>query len=191
MVTCNAVDFIHEYSGVQGRKSSCHIRILNDEGKPITVICSQLPSNTGTSVTNVAENIAAEIFEQIYSSKKTLRNVIKDYFDKHQNHEVIDHLIKKLKESGEYSLFFLEILKQALKYSSESKLAAERIKNLVWVEHYPIGVGLHTTTHEYSVVRFNEETWEPSWTKWVTETAISEFTSYSVKDVTLAGVKLT
>ena len=191
MVKCNTVDFIHEYSGVQGRKSSCHIRILNGEGKPITVICSQLPSNNGTSVTNVAENIAAEIYEQIDSSKKTLRNVIKDYFDEHQGYEMVDHLIKKLKESGGYSLFFLEILKQALKFSSESKLAAERIKNLVWVEHYPIGAGLHPTTHEYSVVRFNEETWEPNWTKWVTETAFSKFTGYSVKDVTLAGVKLT
>ncbi|WP_148255311.1 hypothetical protein [Aidingimonas lacisalsi] len=187
---CNTIDFIHNYSGFHELKSSCHVRILNDEGKPLTVICSQLPSNTGTSVTNVAEHIASEICEKISKENKKLRQVIESYFKEYKSHEMIDHLINKLKESGNYSVFFLEILKQSLKFVSESNLAADRVKNLIWIEHYPPGVGFHPTEHEYAVVSFNKETWEPSWSNWVKEEAISEHTGYSVEEVTLAGVEL-
>lgn len=187
---CNIVDFIHNYSGFRGVKSSCHIRILNDEDKQLTIICTQLPSNTGTSVTNVAEHIASEISEQLNKKNKKLKKIIESYFNEYKSYEMIDHLINKIKESGKYSIFFLEILKQALKFVSESSLATERIKNLIWVEHYPPGVGFHPTTHEYAVVSFNKETWEPSWSNGVTDEAISKHTGYSSEEVTLAGVEL-
>lgn len=184
------VDFIHNYSGFHGISSSCHIRILNDDDKPLVVICSQLPSNRGTSVTNVAEHIASEICKQLSENNQTLKDAIEGYVSEYKGYEMLEHLIQKLKDSGKYSIFFLEILKQALKFRTESKQATERLKNLIWVEHYPPGVGFHTYTHEYALVTFEKDTWNPNWSNWVTAESISDQIHYSVEEIMLAGVEL-
>ena len=58
-----AADYVHPYKGGAGQQSGCRIRLyLPEEGRDsAVVICSELASNTGTSVTNAAEQIAAEI----------------------------------------------------------------------------------------------------------------------------------
>lgn len=56
-------DYVHPYRGGAGAQSGCRIRLyLPEEGRDApVVICSELASNPGTSVTNAAEQIAAEI----------------------------------------------------------------------------------------------------------------------------------
>jgi hypothetical protein len=53
---------MHAYRGVWTTDGgTCRIRIFEEEGQTPVVICSELPANDNTSVTNMAEYLAAEI----------------------------------------------------------------------------------------------------------------------------------
>jgi hypothetical protein len=56
-------DYIHHYRGYWSEGGKCRIRIYREEGRSPMVICSQLQDNDNTSVTNMAEYLAAEIIE--------------------------------------------------------------------------------------------------------------------------------
>ena len=56
-------DYVHRYRGYWSEGGRCRIRIYRGEGQPPVVVCSQLPDNTNTSVTNMAEYLAAEVVE--------------------------------------------------------------------------------------------------------------------------------
>jgi hypothetical protein len=58
-------DYIHPYTSGVGYPSKCRIRIyLSDEERDATVvICSELATNTGTSVTNAAEWVAGDVLK--------------------------------------------------------------------------------------------------------------------------------
>jgi hypothetical protein len=53
-------DYIHYYRGYWSEGGRCRIRIYQGEGKPPVVVCSQLPDNANTPVTNTTEYLAAE-----------------------------------------------------------------------------------------------------------------------------------
>src|SRR5215207_10015468 len=57
----NTHDYIHHYRGYWSDGGKCRIRIYQEDGNIPLVICSQLPDNENTSVTNMAEYLAAEV----------------------------------------------------------------------------------------------------------------------------------
>ncbi len=57
-------DYIHYYRGYWSDGGKCRIRIYREEGRPPVVICSQLLDNNNTSITNMAEYLAAEVIEK-------------------------------------------------------------------------------------------------------------------------------
>ena len=57
-------DYIHHYRGYWSDGGKCRIRIYREEGQSPVVICSQLPDNDNTSVTNMAEYLAGEVIEE-------------------------------------------------------------------------------------------------------------------------------
>jgi hypothetical protein len=57
-------DYIHHYRGYWSDGGKCRIRIFREEGQSPVVVCSQLPDNDNTSVTNMAEYLAAEVIEK-------------------------------------------------------------------------------------------------------------------------------
>lgn len=57
-------DYIHHYRGYWSDGGRCRIRIYRDNGQTPVVICSQLPENDNTSVTNMAEYLAAEVIRE-------------------------------------------------------------------------------------------------------------------------------
>jgi hypothetical protein len=57
-------DYIHHYRGYWSGGGRCRIRIFLEEGQAPIVICSELPDNPNTSVTNMAEYLAAEIIRE-------------------------------------------------------------------------------------------------------------------------------
>ena len=57
-------DYIHNYRGYWSEGGKCRIRIYREDGQPPMVICSQPPVNDNTSVTNMAEYLAAEVIEE-------------------------------------------------------------------------------------------------------------------------------
>ncbi len=54
-------DYIHYYRGYWSDGGKCRVRIYRENGQVPVVICSQLPDNCNTSVTNMAEYLAAEV----------------------------------------------------------------------------------------------------------------------------------
>lgn len=57
-------DFIMSYRGFWQTGGRCRIRIYEEPGRVPVVICSQLPDSENTSVTNLAEYLAAEVVEE-------------------------------------------------------------------------------------------------------------------------------
>src|SRR5919112_1217639 len=57
-------DYVHHYRGYWSEGGKCRIRIYLTRGDEAVVICSQLPENKNTSVTNMAEYLAAEVIEE-------------------------------------------------------------------------------------------------------------------------------
>jgi hypothetical protein len=82
-------DYIHHYRGYWSDGGKCRIRIYRADGQAPVVICTQLPDNPNTSVTNMAEYLAAEVIEE--HKLPSLLSWIEDY----PEHEG---------EIGEYSL---------------------------------------------------------------------------------------
>lgn len=54
----NAVAWVYHFRGLHGCESKCGLRILTREDGRVVVICSELPDNPGTSVTNFVEELA-------------------------------------------------------------------------------------------------------------------------------------
>ena len=57
-------DYVHYYRGYWSEGGRCRIRIYREEGRKPVIICSQLPENSNTSVTNMAEYLAVEVIEE-------------------------------------------------------------------------------------------------------------------------------
>jgi len=57
-------DYVHYYRGYWSDRGKCRICIYQEDGYDPVVICSQLPENKNTSVTNMAEYLAAEVIEE-------------------------------------------------------------------------------------------------------------------------------
>ena len=82
-------DYIHHYRSYWSDGGKCRIRIYKGSGQAPVVICSQLPDNANTSVTNMAEYLAAEVIEEL-SLPKPLTWI--EHYPEHEG------------EIGEYSL---------------------------------------------------------------------------------------
>jgi hypothetical protein len=59
-----AHDYVHYYRGYWSDGGKCRIRIYREDERAPVVICSQLPDNENTSVTNMAEYLAAEVIQE-------------------------------------------------------------------------------------------------------------------------------
>lgn len=57
-------DYVHHYRGYWSDGGRCRIRIYCEDGRAPMVVCSQLPDNDNTSVTNMVEYLAAEVIEE-------------------------------------------------------------------------------------------------------------------------------
>jgi hypothetical protein len=57
-------DYIHYYRSYWSEGGKCRIRIYREDGHAPVVICSQLQDNENTSVTNMAEYLAAEVIKE-------------------------------------------------------------------------------------------------------------------------------
>jgi hypothetical protein len=82
-------DYIHRYRGYWSDGGRCRIRIYHEDGRAPVVICSQPPDNPNTSVTNMAEYLAAEVIEEHCLPTPLTR---------------IEHYPEHEREIGEYSL---------------------------------------------------------------------------------------
>ena len=56
-----AVDAIHTYHGPWGPRAVCRIRVYRPPGSPPVVVATELPENESISITNAAEELAADV----------------------------------------------------------------------------------------------------------------------------------
>jgi hypothetical protein len=169
-------EFIHRFTGFWSSPGRCHIRILDEPGKPLVVICSQLPDYTGTSVTNAAERIAQDIQSYLAHDNLTLGAAARKYVKEAKLTKMLGDLVSRLKESKTFTIFALESLKLALEFKENHQDRAEKIRKWVWVEHYAKELELFPRGM-YSVVTFEEDSWTPNWNN-QTLAALSESTGY-------------
>jgi len=71
-------DDVYSYRGFGLCESKCHIEAMLDEKTSrVIVIATELPDNSGTSITNFAEYLATEIFNRLrYEAKIIPENFI-------------------------------------------------------------------------------------------------------------------
>lgn len=188
-------DIVYDFAGLHGYKSKCHLRILHDANNHVVVICSQMRSNNGTSVTNYVEEIYKENVEMIISQfmKPTLFEAIKNYFAKNEIENIIEDILAKLdKRKYKYIPFMLDLLKDTFTISKnyqQSKNAIEDIlKNITWIEHYPPGTGIVTHSDTYAIVTLDENN-SPTW-DYLSLDNISKITSYAIERFQIESSKL-
>ena len=58
------LDTVHHFRGLHGGAGTCRIRVYRPIGFPPVVLATELPDNPGTSITNLAEQLAAEVLER-------------------------------------------------------------------------------------------------------------------------------
>lgn len=58
-------DEIYRYKGFNDRESFCRIRVYEEPDRPYVVIATQLLGSDGTSITNFAEHLAAQVSLQL------------------------------------------------------------------------------------------------------------------------------
>ncbi len=54
-----------DYKGFFGHLARCYIRIWTGRGQLPVVLATELPDNPGTSITNAAELVAAQVWQQL------------------------------------------------------------------------------------------------------------------------------
>lgn len=172
-------EFVYSFIGFGGVQSRCHIRILDDQDKPIVVVCSQMATKSGTSVTNAAEIIAQNVVREFLERDNvTLMQAIRNYIKKSRSTKILDDLVRKLKESKTPIVFALESLKLALEYRERHLERTD--KSLVWVEHYAAGLGLGPR-ESYAIVTFHQDSWTPNW-DYVSLATVASRTGYPPAD---------
>lgn len=188
-------DIVYDFLGFHNFESKCHLRILHDPSNHVVVMCSQMRSNNGTSVTNYVEEIYKENVEMITSQfkKPTLIETIRNYFEKNEIENVLEDILTKLdKRKYKYLPFVLDLLKDTLTISKnyrQSKSEIENIlNNITWVEHYPPGTGIVTNSDTYSIVTFDENN-SPKW-NYLNLNHISEITGYEIERFQIEPSKL-
>lgn len=67
------VDEIHRYHGYHGSEGMCRIRIFREAGRTPIILCSQPPEMVGTSITHLAEYLAAEVASKYLPAWETPR----------------------------------------------------------------------------------------------------------------------
>ncbi|MEM2355981.1 MAG: hypothetical protein QXO00_06660 [Candidatus Bathyarchaeia archaeon] len=66
-------DEIYHYKGFNGCEGICRIRVYEEPNQPYVIIATQLPENEGTSITNFAEHLAAQISLQLEHPERGIR----------------------------------------------------------------------------------------------------------------------
>lgn len=176
-------DKVLEYLGFHNYESKCHLRFLYNENQKFVIICSEMLTNYGTSVTNYIEEIQKETLEFIQEEfkKPTLKEVLFNYFKNTDIDNIFDDILNRLdKRKYKYLPFILELMKDTITISKTSKSSREDLEfifnNLIWIEHYPIGRGIKDKEDTYAHVIFKDN--YPEW-DYVSLESICKYTGYS------------
>ncbi|WP_287963423.1 hypothetical protein [Alcanivorax sp.] len=170
-------DFFFEYPGFHRIKSRCHIRIVSEPTKPVVIICSQIPGNTGTSVQNAYEVIKASVLDDLGKGKEK-RVKIASVLD-----EFADTLEKTKKFRVAIALFLLRQSAKGLRDEGTAlDIFGKRNEDIIWIEHWPKGTGLLDKESDYYLVEEDEKGF-PSWKRILDMEKFTEKLGYPVSHI--------
>lgn len=154
-------DKVFEYLGFYNYESKCHLRFLYNKNKNFVIVCSEMLTNHGTSVTNYIEEIQKETIKCIKEEfrKPNLIEAFLNYFKKNDMNTMLDDILNRLdKRKYKYIPFVLELMRDAFVISKNFKSSKENLEfifnNLIWIEHYPVGIGIKDKEDTYAHVTF-------------------------------------
>ncbi len=151
-------NFFYKFQGFSGIDSKCHLRIVAELGKPVVIVCSQPPDNTGTSVQNAYEIIREQAYKYLLSKETKRKKVLAA--------ESLDDFAAAIEKTQQLKLgVVVFLLKQIAGVLKNEKSILDLLKkenlSVVWLEHWPPGTGL-TFEESYSLVS-EDETGSPQW----------------------------
>lgn len=155
-------DFMYEYEGFwKNTPGKCRIRIFVDDNDKYIGICTALPENMGTLTTNRIEYIYADIKERFFT------NQAENQLTKNSTISAIESFITDNKTSKPWAIAGSLMLKGwnyylKLNSSAEESENQTNEKKLIWIDHWPKGIGFRHIEHEFAVVRFTKNL-EPVW----------------------------
>lgn len=185
-MTTGIQDFVVEYPTVSGH-AQCHVRLLDDESRPLTVVCSQFINHRGGSVTNYIGEIQQELHGGVLPQQPRLlpevRERVRVAVAKPTADTVIDAVTALLTLNMGY------VVKTGLKAISAvgdtvklRQRRAQRLSEILWVEHYPAGsLGSLFQEDKYALVAFDDNGM-PNW-EHVTLTQVVERSRFSEQEI--------
>jgi len=159
------ISFEHHFKGFHGAASKCYIKIFEVDNKPLTVLCTPPKRNAGTSVMNAHEIIRKEIDEQVTEQTPEPIKVVREYVGKKHLDEMLTDLSTKYKDAeADIPLFCISSLAAMLGYIRRYKDRKEKLKSLIWIEHYPPFAFISPRKdHVHLVVTLGHDGQHPEW----------------------------
>jgi len=119
-------DFFYNFKGFWNCNAKCHIRFLHEDKRPLIIICSECPDNTGTSICNAFEIIYEEILAKIKKDK--LAKELDEF----------NHIYAERKSLVQATIsYIIQSFKKTLKNQPSLFNKIPNTKDLIWCEHWP------------------------------------------------------
>lgn len=155
-------DYLVEYP-THPHEGQCYVRVLEAEGNPTTVVVSQAIGNIGGSVTNYVGPIRKAVAGKLGLTTQPLTAAAREAVAS-PGVDVVANVITAL-IMCDVTIVLPTALKTALKGAVATAHAAktnreleERLKSLVWIEHYPEGsLPGGQNAESFKVVSFDPE----------------------------------
>lgn len=160
-------EFILGYDGFSGYESRCHIKILDDPNKPKVVLCSEVFSNSGTSITNAYETIRYHVLNELINQQ--------NLDSKNNSSNLIDEFFIPLIETLSVTRAKLILIFYKISNFFRSDFSQKNL-DYYWIEHYPEGRGLRNRSDTYQLVQLTDKG-HPTWTP-LTKEQVSDLTGY-------------
>src|SRR6266581_6621099 len=85
------VEIVHQYRGYHSDGAVCRIEVYTADGLPPLVVATELPENDNTSVTNLAEYLAAEVLERYLTAELVAGHEPPFIWVEHYGRDEVDH----------------------------------------------------------------------------------------------------
>jgi hypothetical protein len=120
-------NYIHCYRGYWSEGGKCRIRIYREDGCAPMIICSQLPDNENTSITNIAEYLAAEVIEE-HGLPTPL--VWVEHYPEHEG-EIGEYSLVRFSNWDPQEVRLGSVGRQRIGSPSWSSLSTEQVKKMI------------------------------------------------------------
>ena len=158
--------------------TKCLIRIIEEDNKPIVVLCVQKKVSKGTTITNTIDLIAKEVFYQLKTENGSISSEFTKYLTEYPLSKKLKYIGDCIKNSSNWTAFIFHRLGEFFSIKELKEKRNKKINNIMWVEYYPADTSFFTYD-KYAVITFNNEYWSPEWNH-ISEDDLVNYTGYPI-----------